>query len=594
MFSKLQLAVLIASASAGNIAAPDAIERVVAIAPGCKLGMGLDLQDGCLASAVLDASQKLVNQSVFKTTYYTQNVVDQSTFNSEVSSVTSAEGGGWGVSVSLGISFMRTSTMSSKSVSFLVGQSSTVYSNQIDNIQGLQLTWTAKSLLQADPKLFLDSYGTHFISGVVYGGSFMGSVTLWEKSTSESSSLDTFAKFDAQTIFFHANASEDFGKSMSSNAYHLDTFAKAEYSGGQMVQFEPSSPLEMGNSYKKWQAGFNQETAVPLKMVYSNWYEVLDVQNIVNAKGSSVMAMFNPKDVATETLEQITTELSKTNFVKGAVAHTQNWDCYATSSGLKFALIELEQTITQHLLVIQTLSNDQVLAIQAQLLKGDFSWFKGDSLNTNFNSIITQYKRACGAFCLNPYYPAALKANEACTTDGNLDHGASTYGCSALTNPVMTGLQFTHPCGQDYAYQEMIRAQCANIPGLAAVGGTTTTTAWQSHTPVSATSACPKGMFVTDLELSHRCGQNDTPSRSSKLKCASPVSPYSVDSAGCQSTPFHFLGQCGGNTNTISCPAGTVMTAITAKHNSGENLVYQEQMALTCCKLQSSFLKGGC
>ena len=63
------------------------------------------------------------------------------------STVTKAEGGGWGVKVSTSVGVMESSTMSQNSLSMTIGAAKTLHSKKIRNIVDLNLTSSAKNLL---------------------------------------------------------------------------------------------------------------------------------------------------------------------------------------------------------------------------------------------------------------------------------------------------------------------------------------------------------------------------------------------------------------------------------------------------------------
>jgi hypothetical protein len=98
-------------------------------------------------------------------------------------SVTKAEGGGWGVKVSASLSLMQDSESSYNSLSFTVGESNTLFKKSIRNPEALKLKPSALSLLKSNPELFLKTYGRHYISEITYGGSFLGAINLYGKTS---------------------------------------------------------------------------------------------------------------------------------------------------------------------------------------------------------------------------------------------------------------------------------------------------------------------------------------------------------------------------------------------------------------------------
>jgi hypothetical protein len=80
--------------------------------------------------------------------------------------------------------------MSQHSVTLATGASKTLFSKNIQNYVKLNLTAPAKELLDSRPDKFLELYGTHYVSEVVYGASFLG---LYNVYSSEQSSTDSIS-----------------------------------------------------------------------------------------------------------------------------------------------------------------------------------------------------------------------------------------------------------------------------------------------------------------------------------------------------------------------------------------------------------------
>lgn len=77
-------------------------------------------------------------------------------------------------------------------------------------IESVPLTDASKSLLQINPDLWVNVYGIHYVSEVVFGASFMGYQCLQQRQEWDSNSLHVFVKVDVSEMFFHAGGSEDF------------------------------------------------------------------------------------------------------------------------------------------------------------------------------------------------------------------------------------------------------------------------------------------------------------------------------------------------------------------------------------------------
>ena len=127
-----------------------------------------------------------------------------------MSSVTKAEGGGWGVKVSTSVGVMQSSESTENAVSMTIGESNIMYRKYIRNPEGLKLKDSASALLEQDPELFLKTYGRYYVYQIKYGGTFLGVIDVFGKTQQNKSSLSVFASLSVNEVFGSASASEDF------------------------------------------------------------------------------------------------------------------------------------------------------------------------------------------------------------------------------------------------------------------------------------------------------------------------------------------------------------------------------------------------
>lgn len=106
--------------------------------------------------------------------------------------------------------------MNANLVSFLFlpfyrGQTHLSHRKTVDYLNtNMKLSRTAKSLLQNNPQGFLDAYGPYFIAEIVYGVNFSGSLSFYQKTYSDTSSLNAFASIHAYDLFISGSASENY------------------------------------------------------------------------------------------------------------------------------------------------------------------------------------------------------------------------------------------------------------------------------------------------------------------------------------------------------------------------------------------------
>lgn len=433
----------------------------------CFLGSGFDITVGCVKASALDkpiapcatpsdpgpCSQ---TEAQSEERAYTRNVQNSQEYSSMMSTAVSAEGGGFGFHVSASVSYMHESQTTERSISLFLGQSGTVKTDSIRGVTGMIASEAALELLDqcnsAANCSFVERYGLHYIHQITYGRSFLGSFTLWDKTTSKSQSLDTMASFSASDVFFSAKGSAEFKTAQSRFEENLETIASAQWIGGTGVSLDSSTPEQMHATFQKWnQTSFDNPSK--MTMSYRNWIDLPEVQAIVNKKSSEVQILFTPQQIASATTDQLTVELGKANYAYSAVNHALAWDCGQEDSGFNSALVSLHQDITTHLARIQTIDEAGVIEVQAEILSGDYTFFIADDQLKQYNSMVDKYfpdgscgvcveVYKCGSSCCDttdypvccPAYPGQQDydycvpaGSTCCTDDFHCINGANCY-----------------------------------------------------------------------------------------------------------------------------------------------------------------------
>ena len=170
---------------------------------GCSKASALDtpLLD-CVTDS--DPGPCVESTSISAETAHTRNAESIEQYSSMMSTAVSAEGGGFGYHASASVSYMESSQSSDRSVSLFLGQAGTVKSKSVRGVTSMKASAAALELLDECDSVencsFVDRYGLHYIHQITYGRSFLGSFTMWDHSTSDSSSLDTMASFSANAV----------------------------------------------------------------------------------------------------------------------------------------------------------------------------------------------------------------------------------------------------------------------------------------------------------------------------------------------------------------------------------------------------------
>merc|ERR1719422_1732102 len=212
----------------------------------CFLGSGFGIQKGCQYVPALatipscdtagsgEACYRDTNTEVARG--YSRDVRTSFEYSSMTESITEAEGGGFGISVSASFSYMRRSQVSEKATAFFIGASGRTRIRTLDNPGALKLTDTAKQLLRANPALFLQFYSSTFVHTLTYGGSFLGSVTVNSKETSDDRDIQAFAGFSVNRGIFDVGGNSSFQNTINEKTGKVSIFMNADWKGGQVSQ----------------------------------------------------------------------------------------------------------------------------------------------------------------------------------------------------------------------------------------------------------------------------------------------------------------------------------------------------------------------
>lgn len=106
--------------------------------------------------------------------------------------------------------------------------------------------------MQKSPDLWIETYGIHYVSDVLYGASFMGYQCLQQRQEYSANSLHVFAGIDISETFFNVGASEDFSKTHSKYSESIALTFDMGVRGGPPLNGTYATPIEMGTAFTNW------------------------------------------------------------------------------------------------------------------------------------------------------------------------------------------------------------------------------------------------------------------------------------------------------------------------------------------------------
>jgi len=393
MLASLEVMLLPAVVSA--VAAPTEGSATLPVADNAVLTSGFDYNNGarvpavelpgpCSSASTSDACVEVLEDE--HVTSYTRNVQSRADHSNLMSSITEAEGGGFGITVSTGVTAVKQSQTSEASWSFFVGKSEIKEHHVIHNPLKLKLVPAARELLQANPLGFLETYGQHYIYSITYGGSFLGYFSMTERQSRTTSDLEVFAEVDASRLFFSADASTDFQMKSSAASSRVESQANVNYVGGKNVKTDTSSPFALGNMFSDWEQSMETSPAA-LTMTLRSWMDCEEVQEIVNSMPAEVQDAFRVQPIADTTADTLSEENGKMLLLAASVQQALQWTEVATNTTLRNQLRGLESRVKAHATSLQTLSEADVLYRQAEIKAADLSWFIADDMTDEFEDI---------------------------------------------------------------------------------------------------------------------------------------------------------------------------------------------------------------
>jgi hypothetical protein len=387
----------------GNVSVASAAAQHPA-SPSCFLASGFGLQRGCQYAQAMEPVPNCNSASYDQACYdeasaeqvrgYLRDVRTSSDYSSLTRSVTEAEGGGFGVSVSASFSYLKRSEVSERSIAFFIGASGRSKTRTMQKPVSMKLTSAAKTVLRNDPKRFLSLYGLKYVHTVTYGGSFLGSFTLNSKETSDMKDIQAFASVSVNKGLFSAKASTEFQNTVSQKSGRVSIFASADWKGGSGIISNYATPESMGNMFNQWDRSW-RSSPEPLTIVTRRWIDSAEVQEIVNAMSVEDKDLFYRDDISPIMQSEISEENAKIMMVEHSIKQALSWITTDNNQVMRSCLTNLNRDVLTKRLQIDGLDDVAVLLIQQQWLNRDYSWFASDSLRGRYLSCVSNAANVC-------------------------------------------------------------------------------------------------------------------------------------------------------------------------------------------------------
>ena len=270
----------------------------------CELGFGYDMANGCVmiaidSNSVYDCTgEEAEGTSCVETNTgdqqfqsYMKYISDSKQYSDAVDITAEAEGSGWGVTVSAGMTSLKNSKSSTSSVTFYVGGAyPRIKTKTIKHPDKMKLAATKRAALVKDPATWISTYGLWYVYKVTYGGSFTATYTLTETSSSSSSSLDVFAKVDVSD-FYSASVSGDYNDAKTNSEASFTEYVSMSHNGGKLPAGSLTgdatgmTPEAMGELFTEWKNSMEDnvdDAPAALTLTWRRYWDLEDVQAAVD------------------------------------------------------------------------------------------------------------------------------------------------------------------------------------------------------------------------------------------------------------------------------------------------------------------------
>jgi len=361
--------------------------------PACLLASGFGVQRGCQYPQAMQQVGECGSSWFEKACYsvsnsesvrgYMRDIRSNSDYNSLTRSVTEAEGGGYGVSVSASFSYMKRSQVSEKSLAFFIGASGVTRTRSIQNPGEMLLTSAAKELLRQEPREFIARYGLRYIHTITYGGSFLGSVTLNSKKTVDDRDIGVMAGFSVNKGLFSVKGSQDFQNTVSQENLDVSIFINAQWAGGSNISQNYQTPETLNTMFEAWDSSWRANPS-PITVITRRWSDSTEVQGLLNSMSAADKELFNVPDVTPAMSREISQENAQVALVDTSLKKAQTWNEIKGDQDRLSCLTALSRDVSAQLMRIDMLKDADVLIIQQQWLAGDYSWFVAGVLNDRY------------------------------------------------------------------------------------------------------------------------------------------------------------------------------------------------------------------
>lgn len=319
--------------------------------------------------------------------YYDDKTTTTSETKDLMDTAVSAEGSGWGTSVSASADYMQSHSLTSYSVTYWLGMSGEAYKEKFQNVQKLELTAAASTQLADNWETFIETYGTHYVSELIYTTQFIGSVQISSKTETAKSDLSVAMSMSYEGLC-KASGTAKFDEATSGTSGSLSTKLSAQWDGAALEwQSAADGVTQLNQTYADWQkknVDDPKSNSVVTKMIYRSLYDIEQVQEIVIAnyndtERSKILSEFYMTTPTATTMQTITEDYLMAKTQRNSLTLYQSYACSAELE-LDTKIQTYIDTLTTHINLLEHMTDDELWKRQDEIDNNDYTWFVGRNL----------------------------------------------------------------------------------------------------------------------------------------------------------------------------------------------------------------------
>ncbi len=203
-----------------------AVDTQYAYQSGWEIGHGVRWPVGTLASKGVIQGFKTSTKEEPSERAHSTVVRDSTSYSRLIESLSSIEGRGFGISASASVRYVQEKEVNDLNMLLTMGHTVQTRTEEISQEgaewNAIELDELALRILRKSAKDFIRDYGTHFVSGFKYGGTFLGTVHIKSHEQKEKTRVEAELKTTINRWGFRGAASEAFKQEINNVVKHSE------------------------------------------------------------------------------------------------------------------------------------------------------------------------------------------------------------------------------------------------------------------------------------------------------------------------------------------------------------------------------------